>query len=193
MKPLFQAIKIVFVCLSLSFGVAAQKQNRHKLSPRKRTHAKPNLSTTPPAEYVPVLKYDPARNAEQDIRDGVAEAKRTGKRVLLEVGGQWCIWCHIMDEYFEKHPDLLAFREKNFIMVKINFSDENKNERVLSRYPDVAGYPHIFVLDHDGKLLHSQDTGKLEEGRGYNLERFMAFLKEWAPPASQDINRPQGQ
>src|SRR3954468_689727 len=181
MRHLFQTVKVVFICLALSFGVAGQKRLRHKASQRKGTHARQKLSA---AGYVPVLKYDPARNADQDIRDGVAEAKRTGKRVLLEVGGQWCIWCHIMDEYFEKHPDLLAFREKNFIMVKINFSDENKNERVLSRYPDVAGYPHIFVLDHDGKLLHSQDTGKLEEGRGYNLEKFMAFLKEWAPPAS---------
>ena len=181
MKHLFQAIKIVSVCLILSVGIAAQKRSRHKAPQRKSTHAKQNLAVTPP-EYAPVLKYDPARNADQDIKDGIAEAKRTGKRVLLEVGGQWCIWCHIMDDYFEKHAELLAFREKNFIMVKINFSDENKNEQVLSRYPQVAGYPHLFVLDNDGKLLHSQDTGKLEEGRGYNLDKFMAFLKEWAPP-----------
>ena len=175
--------KIVSICLILSFTAAAQKQRRHKPSQRKSRHARQKLAVTPKAEYVPVLKYDPARNADQDIKDGVAEAKRTGKRVLLEVGGEWCIWCHIMDEYFEKHPDLLAFREKNFIMVKINFSDENKNEQVLSRYPKVAGYPHIFVLDTGGKLLHSQDTGQLEEGRGYNLDKFTAFLKEWAPPA----------
>jgi hypothetical protein len=67
-------------------------------------------------------------------------------------------------------------------MVKINFSDENKNEPLLSRYPPVAGYPHIFVLDKDGKFLHSQDTGKLEEGKSYNLDKFMAFLKEWVVP-----------
>ena len=184
MKRLFQTIEIISICLLLSFGAAAQKRTRHKTAARKSRHAKQSLATPPPrAEYVPVLKYDPARNADQDIREGVAEAKRTGKRVLLEVGGQWCIWCHIMDEYFEKHPDLLAYREKNFIMVKINFSEENKNVAVLSRYPKVAGYPHIFVLDNDGQLLHSQDTGQLEEGRGYNLDKFMAFLKEWAPPA----------
>src|SRR4051794_2961644 len=118
MKDPFQAIKIVFICLILSFTVAAQKRSRHKPAQRKSTHAKQNSMMKPAAEYVPVIKYDPARNADQDIKAGVAEAKRTGKRVLLEVGGQWCIWCHIMDEYFEKHPDLLAFREKNFIMVK---------------------------------------------------------------------------
>jgi len=136
-------------------------------------------------KYVPVHKYDPKRNAERDIRDAVAEAKRTKKRVLLEVGGEWCIWCHIMDAYFEKHPELLAYREKNFVMAKINFSEENKNEPVLSKYPAVAGYPHIFVLDENGKLLHSQNTGDLEEGKSYNIEKFMAFLKQWAPPGER--------
>jgi thiol-disulfide isomerase/thioredoxin len=135
-------------------------------------------------KYVPVLAYDPARNADQDIRDAVAEAGRTNRRVLVEVGGLWCIWCHYMDEFFDKHPDALALREKNFVMVKINVSDENKNAETLSRYPKVAGYPHIFILDGDGKLLHSQDTEKLEEGKGYNLDKFKAFLTEWASAAS---------
>jgi thiol:disulfide interchange protein len=110
------------------------------------------------------------------------EAGRNGKHVMLEVGGEWCIWCHILDAFFEKNPELLALREKNFIMLKINFSEENKNEQVLSRYPAISGYPHIFVLDAKGKLLHSQDTAKLEEGKSYNLARFTAFLKEWSPP-----------
>jgi len=172
---------IISVCLILSFTVAAQKRNRHKSAQSKSRHAKQNLAATPKTEYVPVLKYDPARNADQDIKDGVAEAKRTGKRVLLEVGGDWCIWCHHMDDFFDQHPDLLALREENFIMVKINYSDENKNQLVLSRYPPVAGYPHIFILDDNGKLLHSQDTGQLEEGKSYNLDKFTSFLKEWAP------------
>jgi thioredoxin-related protein len=179
MKHLYRAATVVSICLILSFTATAQKQSRHKTSQRKSRHARQNLAVTPKAGYVPVLKYDPARNADQDIKDGVAEAKRTGKRVLLEVGGDWCIWCHHMDDFFDAHPELLTLREQNFIMVKINYSDENKNQMVLSRYPPVAGYPHIFILDGDGKLLHSQDTGKLEEGKSYNLDKFMAFLKEW--------------
>ena len=131
-----------------------------------------------------MLEYDPARNADQDIQDAVNEARRTKRRVLVEVGGLWCIWCHYMDEFFDKHPDMLALREKNFVMVKVNMSDENKNADVLSRYPKVAGYPHIFVLDGDGKLVHSQDTEKLEEGKGYNMEKFKAFLTTWATAAS---------
>jgi hypothetical protein len=80
-------------------------------------------------------------------------------------------------------------RDKNFIMVKVNYSEENKNEPLLSRYPQINGYPHLFVLERDGKFLHSQDTGQLEEGKGYNLAKFMAFLKEWSPPETTGTSR----
>jgi thiol:disulfide interchange protein len=183
MKRLLLFPKLAVCCLMLAAGVYAQQQpGKQKRARQKTSQAQQGSGKADSGKYIPVHAYDPARNAEQDIRAAVAEAARTGKRVMLEVGGEWCIWCHIMDAYFEKNPELLALREKNFVMVKINFSEENKNETVLSRYPAVTGYPHIFVLDRDGKLLRSQDTAKLEEGKSYNLARFMAFLKEWSPP-----------
>ena len=47
------------------------------------------------SRYVPVIQYDPKRDAGSDIKNAVIEAQRTGKHVLLEVGGEWCTWCHI--------------------------------------------------------------------------------------------------
>ena len=134
------------------------------------------------AGYTPVEKYDPSRNADQDLRDAIVEAKRTGRRILLEVGGDWCKWCHILDRFFEEHPEIVKLRDTGFLMVKINFSEENLNEKFLGRFPPVAGYPHFFILDSNGKVLHSQDTAKLEEGEGYNLKKFTTFLEEWSPP-----------
>lgn len=133
------------------------------------------------SKYAPVTKYDPKRDAAQDIEDAINEAEHTNRRVLLEAGGEWCSWCHTLDGFFDTHPALLALREKNFVTVKINFSEENENREVLSRYGAISGYPHIFVLDSDGKLLHSQGTGVLESGKSYDLERLTAFLTKWAP------------
>ncbi|MGE5810097.1 MAG: thiol-disulfide isomerase, partial [Ignavibacteria bacterium] len=63
---------------------------------------------------------------------------------------------------------------------KINYSKENENKKFLSKYPKIPGYPHLFVLDENGKLLHSQNTSELEKGRGHDREKVFAFLKEWA-------------
>ena len=132
-------------------------------------------------KYVPVTEYDPKRDAATDINEAVAEARRTKRNVLLEVGGKWCVWCRIMDEYFQKNADVARLRDKNYVMLKINMSEENENKEVLSQYPAVAGYPHLFVLDASGKLLHSQNTGDLEAGRSYDHDKFISFLNQWAP------------
>lgn len=139
--------------------------------------ARPSLA----AKYVPVAAYDPRRDAAKDIQHAIREAERTRKHILLEVGGEWCSWCHTLDKFFESNQDLLKLREANFITLKINFSRENENKEVLSAYPPINGYPHIFFLDSHGKLLQSQDTSVLEDGKGYNLERLTVALKNWSP------------
>jgi len=134
------------------------------------------------SKYVPVTRYDPKRDAAQDIQAAIQEAQRTRKRILLEVGGEWCSWCHTLDRFFEAHPDLVLLRDKKFVTVKINFSEENENKELLAHYGRIPGYPHLFVLDSDGKLLHSQDTSPLENGKSYDLQRLTTFLYKWELP-----------
>lgn len=131
-------------------------------------------------KYEPILKYDPARNPEQDLNETILEAKRLNKRILLDVGGDWCIWCHKLDKFFEENKDVKKFLDEHFILMKVNYSKENKNEKFLSKYPKIPGYPHIFVLNKNGKLLHSQNTGDLESGDHHDKDKMLAFLKKWA-------------
>jgi thioredoxin-related protein len=126
-------------------------------------------------------KYDPKADPNADLAKAVATAKSGNKRILLEVGGEWCGWCHRMHTFFDQNEQLRKHRDDNFVVLQVNFSEENRNEKFLAQYPKIAGYPHIFVLDSGGKLLRSQNTGDLEQGKGYNLEKFTAFLKQWAP------------
>jgi thioredoxin-related protein len=128
---------------------------------------------------LPQEKFDPKRDAAKDIRNATVEAQKTGKRILLDVGGEWCVGCRRLDSLFAKNKDLAGLLHKEFVVVKVNYSPENKNETVLSQYPKVPGYPHLFVLDANGKLLHSQDTGQLESGKGHDPEKVRAFLTQW--------------
>jgi thiol:disulfide interchange protein len=138
--------------------------------------------SSPPALPNPsTQKFDPARDADLDIKLAVAEARRTNRRVMLDVGGEWCGWCHVLDRYFADHADLRALRDDNYVWLKVNFSPQNQNRAVLSRYPTINGYPHLFVLDQDGKLIHSQDTAPLEQGPSYHEGRMREFLVKWAP------------
>lgn len=130
-------------------------------------------------------KFDPSRDPAKDVAAAVAKAKADGKRVIVDVGGEWCSWCHILDRFIDANAEVAALRNRNYVWVKVNWSKENKNEAFLSRYPAIKGYPHLFVLDADGKLVHSQDTGELESGKSYDLAKMTAFLKKWAPVPRQ--------
>jgi thiol:disulfide interchange protein len=156
-------------CLVFCLAVSLSAQMPYAVAKAAQTAAKPTL-------------FDPTRDAAKDIEKALTEAERTGKRVILDVGGDWCRWCHEMERYIEAHAELRELRDRNFVTVKVNWSPENRNEAVLSKYPKIKGYPHLFVLDAKGALLHSQDTGLLEDGKSsYDLEKFTAFLKEWSP------------
>lgn len=128
-----------------------------------------------------VQKFDPSRDPAKDVAAAIKDAQRTRRRILLDVGGEWCKWCHYLDRFFEQNKDVADFLHEKFVVVKINFSKDNENTDFLSRYPEIPGYPHFFVLDSDGKFLHSQGTGELEAGQGHDHDKVLAFLKKWAP------------
>jgi thioredoxin-related protein len=128
-------------------------------------------------------RFDPSRDGAADVAHATALANAQGKRVIVDVGGEWCSWCHILDRFIEGDAQIRTLIDANYIWVKVNFSKENRNEALLARWPKVAGYPHLFVLDGNGHLLHSQDTGRLEAQGGYDRSKFLAMLKRWAVPA----------
>jgi thiol:disulfide interchange protein len=133
------------------------------------------------SSYVPVHKFDSKRDAAADIRAAIVEAQRTGKRIILDVGGDWCTWCHVLDKFFEQHSEIAELRDKNFITVNIYYGHEEKNEKALSRFPKVEGIPHFFVLEKDGSFLFSQAMLKLETGGEPSVLKMKDFLMKWAP------------
>ncbi len=135
------------------------------------------------AIFYSVSAYDPARDPNKDLDATEQLARAEGKRILLQVGGEWCTWCKALDRFVHENEAVASTLERDFLIMKVNFSEENRNANFLSRYPTVPGFPHLFVLGADGTLLHSQGTEELEQGRSYNQEKFLAFLGSWAPPS----------
>jgi thiol:disulfide interchange protein len=125
-------------------------------------------------------KFDPTRDAAKDVAAATAQAKSQGKRVIVDVGGEWCSWCHILDNFIASNADVKSLIDAKYVWVKVNWSPQNKNEALLAKWPKIKGYPHLVVLDADGRLLQSQNTGELEAPKSYDKARFIAFLQKYA-------------
>jgi thioredoxin-related protein len=141
------------------------------------------VSVSTVAQELPYLvdDYDPSRDPAADLQAAVQLATGQDKRILLQVGGQWCSWCKLLDRFVHEHPAVHGLLVKHFLIVKVNVDRENENVEFLRQYPQIHGYPHIFVLEGDGTFLHSQDTAALEQGRTYNEDVLLKFLEEWIP------------
>jgi thiol:disulfide interchange protein len=160
--------------------------------PEASFHASPAIPGKPVAEPAATSApqngladdYDPRRDPGKDLAAAREEAKRSGKNIFVEVGGEWCSWCHTLARFFHEHPGLEALRDKNYVSMKVSMSQENPNRAFLSRFPYIHGYPHILILDAEGNLIRSQPTSVLEDGRSYNAQRFQKFLEQFAPKRS---------
>lgn len=126
--------------------------------------------------------YDPKANAIADVNSAIALAKASKKHVLVQVGGNWCIWCIRFHDLVNATPELKSYLDKNFETVLVNYSPENKNPEFLKKYsyPSRFGFPVFLVIDGNGKLLHTQNSAYLEEGKGHSVKLISDFLKNWS-------------
>ena len=128
--------------------------------------------------------YNDKENAEEKIAQLVKQAQAENKNIILQAGGNWCIWCLRFNQFVQTTPELKNMVDDNYLYYHLNYSPENKNEKVFAKYdnPGVKfGYPVFVILDKNGKMIHTQDSAVLEEGKGYSIEKVKAFFQEWAP------------
>lgn len=136
--------------------------------------------------------YDTKADGEEQIATALAVAKSDHKRVLLQFGADWCVWCHRLHDLFDNNKDVAKKLQYEYELVLIDVDEvEGKphNEAVQKRYgnPRKHGLPVLVVLDENGKQLTTKETESLEKGDGHDPAKVLAFLKKWqAKPVSAD-------
>ncbi|MGA8939981.1 MAG: thioredoxin family protein [Acidobacteriaceae bacterium] len=129
--------------------------------------------------------FDPTRDSNKDLHAAMQQARMEHKNILMDVGGNWCPWCILLDRTLNDDAELRALLEKNYVLLHVNFSRENENLDFLGPYPKAKGYPAWYVLSAKGKLLKAEDTSELEQTHkldaGYNKATLKTFLMENAP------------
>ncbi|MBU2871678.1 thioredoxin family protein [Colwellia sp. E2M01] len=124
--------------------------------------------------------YDDKRDPFSDANAALALAQKTNRHVLIEVGGNWCSWCHKMDTFLTNTPEVYKALHNQYVLLKVNVSDSNENEAFMKSLPPTLGYPHIYVSNAQGKMLLSKDTAELLENNEYSKSQWMNFLEQWS-------------
>ena len=114
------------------------------------------------------------------IAAGLRQARAEHKRVVLDFGGDWCGDCQVLDIYFHQDPNL-DLLNKHFVIVHVFIGHMDKNIDVAAKYgvPIERGVPALAVLDANGKVLYSQETGQFNDMRHMDAQSVTEFLNRW--------------
>ncbi|QIH35187.1 thioredoxin family protein [Sphingobacterium sp. DR205] len=126
--------------------------------------------------------YHPEADAQKDIDSLLKLAKKEKKNVIIQAGGNWCVWCLRFNDYIHKTASIDKLLKSRFLYYHLNYSKENKNEMVFQKYAPEGGklgYPFFIVLDTSGKTLHVQESGSLEKDKSYDEEKVLKFFNAW--------------
>jgi thioredoxin-related protein len=128
--------------------------------------------------------YTPGENAEQKISEAIKKAKKEGKHVFIQIGGNWCIWCARFNALMTTEKRIDSIMKANYIFYPLNHSEDDPNKKLLAkyRYPQRFGFPVFLILDSKGNLLHTQTASYLGDGQdGYDPAKVYALLRDWRP------------
>lgn len=133
-----------------------------------------------PTQHIyPSIDASPA-----NVREAIAEARRTGKHVILDFGGDWCPDCQVLNIYFNESPNR-ELVDKYFVRVNVNIGHEDANVDLAHQYGvPLTGVPALAVVDGHGKLVYAQKK-EFSGMRHMQSADLTAFLNAWKPHPGQ--------
>ena len=95
------------------------------------------------------------------FNEGIAEAKESGKKVLVDVYTDWCKWCKEMDRNTYSDKTISDYLKKHYILIKlnaegnemINYAGHPMTPREFAQKMGVDGYPATVFLKSDGQQI----------------------------------------
>lgn len=85
----------------------------------------------------------------------LAQAKATGKPILVDFGAAWCSACMELEHRTYADYDVRAHVSSRYIPFKVDATDETDAVLALEKKYGVLGLPLVTVLDKDGHQLEA--------------------------------------
>ena len=125
--------------------------------------------------------YDENADAEAALAATIARAKANGKRVLIDLGGNWCTDCRILAAVMEL-PELKTFVAKHYEVVVVDVGRMTRNLQIPSRYgvTKLVGVPTVLIVEPSGKLINATNSADLADARSMNPQGIADWLARWA-------------
>jgi thiol:disulfide interchange protein len=136
--------------LVLALTAAASAAN----VPAPHVHIAESKALPTPLPY----PYDEKADANAAVDAALVRAKASGKRVLIDMGGNWCPDCRILAGVMAL-PEMKPFLDAHYEMVSVDVGRFDRNLQIPARFhvAKLAGVPWIVIAEPDGSVVVSSD------------------------------------
>ncbi len=159
------------VALGLMTGAAAAAPAPHL--------AIASMADLPVVERQP---YNETADAEAAVNAAFARAKQSGKRVLIDLGGNWCPDCVVLANIMQL-PQMKPFIKNHFEVVAVDVGRFDKNLAIPARFGIVQrlkGVPSVIIAEPDGKFVNQGNVSALSDARHMTPQSVADWLAQWA-------------
>jgi thiol-disulfide isomerase/thioredoxin len=138
-----------------------------------------SLTDLPVVERAP---YDAAADANAAVDAAFARAKKSGKRVLIDLGGNWCGDCIVLANMMQL-AELRPFLAAHFEIVAVDVGRFDKNLQIPARFgitQRLEGVPSVIIAEPDGRIVNPGRIAALADARSMTPQAIADWLAQWA-------------
>lgn len=124
--------------------------------------------------------YDEPEKAHDAVDAAFAEARKTGRKVLIDFGANWCPDCRVLAGVLA-NPAVSPWVEQTFSVVSVNVDHFNKNTDIAKKFGIVVkAIPVALIVTPEGKVLNAEETLTLGNARRMSGQAVVDKLAEWS-------------
>lgn len=127
------------------------------------------------------LPYDEKVDADARITQAKARAKASGKKLIIDLGGNWCADCRILAGVMEL-PEVGTFLRRHYEVVTVDVGRFDRNQQVIRHYgiDKLKGVPTLLIVDpRTDKLLNADRLSALADARHMTPQALADWLAQW--------------
>lgn len=129
------------------------------------------------------LPYAEGANADAAVAAAKARALKSHKKLLIDLGGNWCLDCRLLAGTMEL-PELRAWVARHYEVVTVDVGRFDKNGQIPARYGitgRLAGVPAVLIVDpRTGRLLNKGHETALADARSLTPQALADWLARYA-------------
>jgi thiol:disulfide interchange protein len=140
-----------------------------------------HISSMTDLPVVEMRPYDESANADAAVNGAFARARKSHKRVLIDLGGNWCTDCIVFANIL-RLPEVKGFVAQHYETALVDVGRFNKNLQIPARFGitrRLEGVPSVLIATPDGKLINRDHIAALADARHMTPQAIADWLAQW--------------